>query len=72
LATKFVIAKHLQVKFVFLKGLGTEICPIFDAFRRLGPEAIDFRHVAGKLVQIKDLPSKRESANGRIRVDLYP
>ena len=35
-ATKFFIAKDLQVKFVFLKGLGTEICPISGALRRFG------------------------------------
>jgi hypothetical protein len=59
-AIKFVIAKDLQVKFVFLKGLGTEICPISGALRRFGPEVIDFRIVAGKFVQIKDLSSESD------------
>jgi hypothetical protein len=57
-AIKFVIAKDLQVKFVFLKGLGTDICPVSGALRRSGSEVIHFRVVIGKFVQAKDLWDK--------------
>jgi hypothetical protein len=65
---KFVIANDLQVKFVFLKGLGAEICPASGALRRSGMEVIHFRLVMGKFVQAKDLgDSVGKSATGTFR-----
>jgi hypothetical protein len=66
---KIVIAKDLEVKFVFLKGLEAEICPVSGALYRSGSEVIHFRLVIGKFVLAKDLRDSMSagSAAGRFR-----
>ncbi|HEX4311144.1 MAG TPA: hypothetical protein VHZ25_14010 [Acidobacteriaceae bacterium] len=61
--------KELIGKFVFLNGLGAEICLVSGAFPRSGLELIHFKIVMGKIVQAKDLwdgaPASQRSERSR-------